>query len=73
MHPFMLYNDEINDGEKNKKYEATCHQTKHRIHKEVLRAKSNYYTQNAVECGKDQKARFKVIDSFQGQNNGSIF
>ena len=38
----------------------------------IKAAKLSFYTDKVLECGKDQKALFKVIDSLQGRNKTSI-
>ena len=61
-------------------YKAKWHQTKLTVHKEmyteqkktvvtdlIKSAKTNNYTQKVMECVKNQKALFKVIDILQGE------
>ena len=79
------YTNEINEAKKlRRKYEEKWRQTKLTVHEEIYleqkkvvtdlikQAKTNFYTQKVLECGKDQKALFRVIDSLQGRNKGCI-
>ena len=44
-----------------------------RITTELIKsAQTTFYIQKVLECGKDLKALFKVIDSLQGRNKVSI-
>ena len=38
----------------------------------IKKAKTNYYTDKVLECGRDQKALFRVIDSLQGRNKSVV-
>ena len=86
LRPFTpWYNSEINEAKKlRRKYEKLWRNSKLTVHKEmyldqkkitselIKKSKRTYYTDKVLECGKDQKALFKLIDNLQGKSPTAI-
>jgi hypothetical protein len=77
----LWYSEEINEAKKlRRKFEKKWRETKLCVHhqmyleqkanvsKMISDAKTNYFTNKVLECGKDQKALFRVIDTLQGKD-----
>ena len=86
IHPVTpWYNEEINEAKKlRRKYEKRWRKSQLTVHREIYieqkktlselinHAKTNYYTDKVMACGKDQKSLFKVINTLLSKDNSSL-